>query len=244
MSVMATDPHPGVRHLMINRPSKKNALDAATYTALTAGVQSADADESIRAIVLSGAGGTFTSGNDLDDFLGTIDAAPVIGLLRALVTCETPIVAAVEGHAIGIGTTILLHCDLAIAARSAVFALPFVALGLSPEAGSSYLLPKIAGSKLASELLLLGGRFSVDVADRAGLLNRVVDDGEALSIALELAVQLAELPGEALRASRRLLHRDRDHVLAIIDEEAGVFLERLASPEARRIVESIKNRSR
>lgn len=245
-TITTSDPHPGVRHLVIDRPEKKNALDAATYRALTSALRDADADDSVRAIVLSGAGDNFSSGNDLADFLaaGTPDAEPAVGLLKTLVLCDTPLVASVEGFAIGIGATILLHCDLAVSGRSASFAMPFVALGLSPEGGSSYILPRIAGSKLANELLLLGERFDADTASRAGLLNRVVDDGEAVSTAIDLAVRLAQQPREALRAARRLLGGDRERILAVIDAEVEVFLKRLASDETRRILQSQATRAR
>lgn len=244
MSVTVRDVQPGVRHIVIDRPEKKNALDSATYTALTAALREADADDTVRAIVLSGAGGNFSSGNDLADFLTAPSIDPAVGLLRALVTCNTPLVAAVEGFAIGIGTTILLHCDLAVAATSATFALPFVPLGLTPEGGSSVLLPAIAGTKLANELLLLGDRFNADVAVRAGLLNRVVADGDAVPAAMDLAVRLAEQPKDALLAARRLLRGDRGRLLAVIDAEVDVFVERLASTETRSILDALKNRKR
>ncbi|HRQ00807.1 MAG TPA: enoyl-CoA hydratase-related protein, partial [Terrimesophilobacter sp.] len=191
MSVTVHDAQPGVRHIVIDRPTKKNALDSATYSALTRALREADADGTVRAIVLSGAGGNFSSGNDLADFLAAPNIDPAVGLLRALATIDTPLVAAVDGFAVGIGTTILLHCDLAVASRSATFALPFVPLGLTPEGGSSVLLPEIAGTKLANELLLLGDRFDVDIAQRAGIINRIVDADDAVPAAIELATRLA-----------------------------------------------------
>lgn len=238
MSVKVSEPHPGVRQLTMDRPGKKNALDIESYMALTAGLHAADSDESVHAIVMTGAGGAFTSGNDLADFVDISDPAPALGLLRTLVGIETPLIAAVEGPAVGIGVTMLLHCDLVVAAHSAKFRLPFVPLGLTPEGGSSYLLPRIAGTKLAAELLLFGDPFTSDVAERAGLINRVVSDGEALSTALELAVRLGELPTQALRAAHKLLHRERDQLLAVIDNEIEVFTERLTSEEARAILKS------
>ncbi len=238
MSIVVTEPHPGVRLLTIDRPEKKNALDLESYSQLTAALQGADVDESVHAIVVTGANGAFTSGNDLHDFRRHSDPTPARDLLRTLVLIETPLIAAVEGAAVGIGATMLLHCDLVVAAHSARFRLPFVPLGLSPEGGSSYLLPRIAGSKLAAELLLLGDPFSSDVAERAGFVNRVVPEGEALAAALALAVRLGELPQGALRAAHRLLHRDRDALLAVIDDEITVFMERLQSDEARAILNS------
>lgn len=244
MSVTIAEPHPGVRQLTMNRPDTKNALDIASYSALAAGMRDADADASVHAIILTGAHGTFSSGNDLADFRRHSDPTPALELLRTLVLIETPLIAAVEGAAIGIGATMLLHCDFAVAAQSATFRMPFVPLGLTPEGGSSYLLPGIAGSKLAAEILLFGEPFTADVADRAGLINRVVADGEALPAALALAVRLGELPPQALRAAHRLLHRDRDQILAVIGDEIAVFRERLESDEAQQILNSLTNRSR
>jgi enoyl-CoA hydratase/carnithine racemase len=155
------------------------------------------------------------------------------------VLVETPLIAAVEGAAIGIGATMLFHCDLVVAAQSATFRMPFVPLGLTPEGGSSYLLPRAAGAKLAAEILLFGDPLTVDVADRAGLINRVVADGEALSAALAMATRLGEQPPEALRAARRLLHGDRDQLLDVIDHEITVFRERLESDEAQTILNSL-----
>lgn len=243
MSIVVADPHPGVRQLTLNRPEKKNALDIASYSELTAALQAADADENVRAIIITGAHGSFCSGNDLADFLRFSDPTPARSLLRALVLVETPLIAAVEDVAIGIGATMLLHCDLVVAARSATFRLPFVPLGLTPEGGSSLILPRIGGTKIAAELLLFGDPFTADVADRAGLVNRVVPNGEALPTALALAVRLSELPANALRAAHRLLHRDRDQLLAVIDEEIEVFMERLQSEEARAILKSFGARN-
>jgi enoyl-CoA hydratase/carnithine racemase len=239
MSIKVTEPHPGIRQLTMDRPETRNALDVASYSALTAGLQAADADENIHAIIITGAHGTFSSGNDLADFLRYSDPTPALNLLRALVLVETPLIAAVEGAAIGIGATMLFHCDLVVAAQSATFRMPFVPLGLTPEGGSSYLLPRAAGAKLAAEILLFGDPLTVDVADRAGLINRVVADGEALSAALAMATRLGEQPPEALRAARRLLHGDRDQLLDVIDHEITVFRERLESDEAQTILNSL-----
>lgn len=243
MSIVITEPHPGVRLVTMDRPSTKNALDLASYRELTTGLRAADADEGVHAIILTGANGTFSSGNDLADFVRYSDPTPALDLLRSLVLVETPLLAAVEGAAIGIGATILLHCDLAVAAESATFRMPFVPLGLTPEGGSSYLLPKVSGSKLAAEILLLGDPFTADVAERAGLINTVVAEGEALSTALGLAARLGEQPPQALRAAHRLLHRDRDRILAVIDEEVTMFTERLKSDEAQTILKSFSSGS-
>jgi enoyl-CoA hydratase/carnithine racemase len=184
----------------------------------------------------------FSSGNDLADFRRYSDPTPALNLLRALVLVETPLIAAVEGAAIGIGATMLLHCDLVVASESATFRMPFVPLGLTPEGGSSYLLPRAAGANLAAEILLIGDPFSAEVADRAGLINLVVAEGEALQSALPRAARLGEQPPEALGAAHRLLHRDRDQILAVIDDEITVFRQRLESGEAQAILNSFGKR--
>jgi enoyl-CoA hydratase/carnithine racemase len=207
-SLIITDPHPGVRLLTLSRPDRRNALDRATYRALGEGLEAAAADEAVRAVVLTGAGGCFTAGNDLADFQDTSNTGePSAGLtfLSVLSTFEKPVVAAVEGFAVGIGTTLLLHCDLAYAGAGARFRLPFVNLGLCPEGASSYLLPRIAGTKRAAELLLLGEAFGADEAAEAGIVNAVTQAGEALARALDKAQALAALPPESLATTKRLL---------------------------------------
>lgn len=227
----------GVVQVTMNRPDRKNALDRASYAGLIAAIGAAEADASIRAILLTGAGGCFTSGNDIKDF--AIAAASgegpriAIDFLEVISTARKPIVAAVEGFAVGIGTTMLLHCDLAFAARSATFRLPFVTLGLSPEGGSSYLLPLVAGSKKAAELLMLGEAFNAEAAAEAGLVNALVEDGTALEAGLAKAKALAALPPESLALTKMLLKRGSAQAVAeTIATEARHFGERLRSPEA------------
>ncbi len=225
-SLLLSDPRPGVRLLTINRPQRRNALDRATYGALGEAIAAADADEAVRAIVLTGAEGCFTAGNDLSDFQDTSDTGPSAGLtfLQALTACGTPLLAAVEGFAVGIGTTMLLHCDLAYAGAGATFRLPFAALGLCPEGASSYLLPRIAGTKMAAELLMLGEAFGPDVACDAGLINSVTAKDGALALALEKAGALAALPPESVLATKRLLRaHTRDAVSAALALEAESF---------------------
>src|SRR4051812_39398009 len=155
MPVSSETVQPGVRILTIDRAEKRNAFDVRMYEELAEGVSDADRDPDVRVVVITGHGGVFTSGNDLADFRDHPDSTAPFALLRTLVEAEKPIVAAVEGFAVGIGASMLLHCDLAFAGRSTVFSLPFVKLGLSPEGASSLLLPRIAGIKTATELLLL-----------------------------------------------------------------------------------------
>ncbi|MFG1478037.1 enoyl-CoA hydratase-related protein [Xanthobacter sp. V4C-4] len=209
-SLIVTDPHPGVRQLTLSRPERRNALDRATYAALGAALTAAAGDAAVRAVVLTGAGGCFTAGNDLADFQDTSNAGePSAGLtwLRVLAGFEKPVVAAVEGFAVGIGTTLLLHCDLAYAGAGARFRLPFVNLGLCPEGASSYLLPRLAGTKRAAELLLLGEVFDAAEAQAAGLVNGVTETGAALPLALEKARALAAQPPTSLATTKRLLRR-------------------------------------
>lgn len=227
----------GVVQITMNRPDRKNALDRASYAGLIAAIAAAEADASVRAILLTGAGGTFTSGNDIKDFAMAAAAGEgprvAIDFLETISTAKKPIVAAVEGFAVGIGTTMLLHCDLAFAARSATFRLPFVTLGLCPEGGSSYLLPLVAGSKKAAELLMLGEAFTAETAAGAGLVNAVTEDGTALEAGLAKAKALAALPPESLALTKMLLKRGPAHAVAeTIATEARHFGERLKSPEA------------
>ena len=227
----------GILRLTLTRPEKKNALTLAMYEALTAALDAAREDRSVRVVVLSGSSGSFTAGNDLFDFLAdppTGEDSPVFGFLRAVSTFPKPILAAVEGPAVGIGTTVLLHCDLVYAAPSAVFRLPFVDLGLVPEAASSLLLPQSVGPKRAAELLLFGEAFSADDAFHFGLINAVVPGDELEARVLARAEALAAKPPAALRLSKALLRSPHaDAVAATIRTEGAHFVQCLQSPEAQ-----------
>ncbi|TQC40029.1 enoyl-CoA hydratase [Rhodococcus sp. WS4] len=241
MSLIADTVDPGIRVLTIDRPAKRNAFDIETYVALAEGIVEADRDHEVRVIVITGSGGVFTAGNDLVDFRDHPDSMAAFDLLRTLVATEKPIVAAVEGFAVGIGASMLLHCDLAFAGSSTVFSLPFVTLGLTPEGATTLVLPRIAGVKLATELLMLGKKFTSNRAQEAGLINRAVADGTALAAALETANSLQELPTESVRITKRLLHRDRLEVLQVIDEEAEFFRKRCHSIEAKAAIARFLN---
>ena len=226
----------GVLVLRLARPEKKNALTGAMYDALVAAFDGADGDERVGAILLAGSGGAFTAGNDISDFLSLArdpGAVPPFRFVRRLARLETPLVAAVEGVAVGIGTTLLLHADLAYAAPSALFRIPFVDLGLVPEAGSSLLLPQRVGMAKASELLMLAEPFGAEEALRLGVVNAVVSAEALLPHALAQAQKLAAKPREAIRTTRRLLRGDRTALLAAIDAEAEAFLAALSSPAAQ-----------
>jgi enoyl-CoA hydratase/carnithine racemase len=227
---------PGVLQITMNRPERKNALDRASYQGLIDAIGAAEADADIRAMVLTGAGGCFTSGNDIKDFAAAADTGPRIAMdfLTAISRAKKPVVAAVEGFAVGIGTTMLLHCDLAYGARGASFRMPFVALGLCPEGASSYLLPLIAGSKRAAELLMLAEAFGPETALEAGLLNAVTPEGGALAMAIEKARALAALPPQSVALTKMLLKRGHAQSVAeTIATESRHFGERLMSAEAQ-----------
>jgi enoyl-CoA hydratase/carnithine racemase len=195
-----------------DRPDKKNALDRAMYMAATEALRRAGGDPSIGAVVFAGSGGVFTAGNDIADFLEASAGPgelPAFTFIKALAACETPLVAAIEGIAIGIGATMMLHCDLVYVAPGTVFRLPFVDLGLVPEAAYSLLLPRRAGMAKAAEFLLLGEAFGAGEAVRLGLVNAVVPACELRGFAIERAGQLGRGPRRLRRLSRqRALERD------------------------------------
>mgnify|MGYP001807873329 CR=1 FL=1 len=227
---------PGVVQITMNRPDRKNALDRASYAGLIEAFATAEADAQIRAILITGSGGCFTSGNDIRDFAasGGDGARIAMDFLTSISTATKPVVAAVEGFAVGIGTTMLLHCDLAFAGDKAVFRMPFVALGLSPEGASSYLLPLVAGSKRAAELLMLAEAFGPQAALDAGLVNAVVAEGTALTTALDKAKALAALPPQSVALTKLLLKRGHAASIAeTIATEGRHFGERLRSEEAQ-----------
>ncbi len=226
----------GILSLVIDRPQRKNALDLAMYRALVAGLDQATADPAVRVVTITGAGGVFTSGNDLADFQAnppTPEGGPVIDFLDRLVRFEKPLLAGVEGPAVGSGVTMLLHCDLVYAADTARMRLPFVNLGLVPEAGSSFLLPLVCGHVRASELLLLGGDFGAAKALELGLINAVVSPAELPATLAAAANRLADQPLGSLIATKRLIKAPQRAALeAAMRAEGAEFFERLSSPEA------------
>ena len=237
----------GVRVLRMNRPDKKNALDGAMYTALAEALEDGNTRADIRCQMICGLPGAFCAGNDIADFLKIagkvpIGDTPVLRFLRALVRNEKPLVAAVDGFAIGVGTTMLFHCDRVFAAPGALFRTPFVDLGLVPEAGSSLIAPQLMGHKRAFELLCLGSAFSADKALQAGLISEIVD-GDVEAAALASARDIAARPPEAMAISRRLLRGDVEAIAARIEEEAMLFAERLKSPEAQGAFEAFLSKS-
>jgi enoyl-CoA hydratase/carnithine racemase len=226
-----------IRTVVFARPEKKNAFTRAMYESFLGALEDSAADAAVRVVLVRGAGGCFTAGNDLADFLHDPprgEDAPVFRLLLALERFPKPLVAAVEGPAIGLGTTLLLHCDLAVAGEGAVFQLPFVNLGLVPEGGSTLLLPRLVGHAKASELLLLGERFSAAVAHGLGLVTDVVPDEQVGERARALAWAVAQRPPACVRLTKQLLREGLgDRVRAALHREGAQFVERLRSDEAR-----------
>ena len=225
----------GVMEITFNRPEKKNALTREMYAAVVDALQSADADPSVRVAILTGAGDTFTSGNDIKDFqaraagANTSAASP---FLTTLSTMQTPLIGAVNGAAIGVGTTMLAHCDLIVAARSARFVMPFTSLGLVPEAGSSLLFPRMLGNQRASALLMLGEPLSAETAREWGFVYQVVDDAALMETARGVARRMAALPPQAVRETKKLISHGQPDITARIAEELVLFRDRVASPEA------------
>lgn len=234
--VLVGQPAEGVCLVRINRTERRNALDVATYAQLGEALLTAERNDAIRTIVLAGEGQHFTAGNDIADFrlLKDAESVPGIDFLRILCGLSKPVIAAVEGYAIGIGTTLLLHCDLAYAGKGSTFRLPFVGLGLCPEGGATYLLPRLAGSKVATNLLYFGEPFLADSAQEIGLVNEVVEQGRALETALQRAEILSRLPAKALSKTKALLSsHGRVELNRVVAAEEAVFLECCASDEAQ-----------
>jgi enoyl-CoA hydratase/carnithine racemase len=227
-----------VLRIQLNRPEKKNALTRAMYVALTEAIERADADPTIRVITLTGVADVFTAGNDLKDFLDSEERgpnSPVMRFLSTIANARKPLIAGVNGLAVGIGVTMLLHCDLAYAAEGVVFQLPFVNLGLVPEAASSLLLPRRVGHHRAAELLFLGNRFDVHAALQLGLINSIHPRELLDQVVAEKAGALADKPPQALRMTKELLKGEkyRSEVAMQIEEERVRFERQLSSPEAR-----------
>ena len=228
----------GVLSITLARPERRNAITVAMYAALAEAVESAAGDDSVRVITFHGEGQDFAAGNDLADFLQALprdtNEIPVWRFLRSMATCETPLVAAVHGNCVGIGTTMLLHCDLVVAEEGTRFSLPFVDLALVPEAASSLLLPRLAGRRFAARYLLLSEPFGVVEALDIGLISHVATPGELEERLANIVAALLAKPAGALRQTQRLLrHGARDEILERMQLEGQVFAERLGSAEAK-----------
>jgi enoyl-CoA hydratase/carnithine racemase len=220
----------------INRPEKKNALTQAMYASMIAAFRRAEADADVRVVFITGTDDCFTAGNDLADFANAPREGPSVAIqfLETLAAAQKPVVAAVSGVAIGIGTTMLLHCDLVYAGTNARFQLPFVNLGLCPEAASSVILPWRIGHARAAELLFFGEAFSAQSASELGLVNHVFADDTLPAVALAKAHTLAEQPPRALRTAKALLKQPQAGAIAdAMARETKEFAALLQGPEAR-----------
>ncbi|MDP1901053.1 MAG: enoyl-CoA hydratase [Rubrivivax sp.] len=230
----------GVATIEIARPEKKNALTVAMYQAMADALHAAREDAAVRAVLITGQPGVFTSGNDIEDFMTRapgqgIDAldSPVLRFMRALLECDKPVVAAVTGAAIGIGTTMLLHCDFVYVSDEARLAMPFVALGLVPEFASSLIVPQLMGHRRAAEKLLLGDPFTPEQAVECGIANAVLPASEVVNHARRVAERFNALPPGAVREAKQLLRAPQaQQTLAVIRSESEIFARRLRSPEA------------
>ena len=230
----------GVATLEISRPERKNALTQDMYESLVRGLDSAAADDDVRAVLIMGQPGIFTAGNELTEFVmnpPTDVQSPVIRFMLALAGFEKPVVAAVTGHAVGIGVTLLLHCDLVYVSAGARLSMPFVQLGLVPEFASSLLLPQLAGHARAADKLLLGTPIAAEEAVEMGIANMVVPEEQVVSVAREVAERFNDLPVGGVRESKRLMkHSQARLVEQTILEEGRAFGARLGGPEVREAV--------
>jgi enoyl-CoA hydratase/carnithine racemase len=238
-----------VRSVRINRPEKKNALTAEMYSALAAAIEDANKNPALRCIVIGGVPGAFTAGNDIEEFRRAATAntglpRPSQGFLVALARNAKPLVAAVQGVAVGIGTTMLLHCDHVVAGNDARFATPFARLGILPEAGSSLIAPRLMGHARAFALLVMGRALDAAEAKACGIVNTIVAPDEVDTEAAKVAAEIAALPPESVAIARRLMRGPVEELVARIEEEARLFRERLASPEARAAFEAFLSRKR
>jgi enoyl-CoA hydratase/carnithine racemase len=247
MSEILQHSEAGVLTLTFNRLDKKNAITADMYAALADAMSAAADNEALRVVVIQGHEQVFTAGNDLADFLQNppdvagpaADAAPVVRFLTALRTFPKPLLAAVTGPAVGIGTTLLLHCDLVYAGDNAAFSLPFVNLGLCPEAGASLLLPSLVGFPRAAEKLLLGEAFYAEEAVEMGLINRILPPGEVKAYTQAQAAKLAAKPLASLRATKALMKMGQVGLQAVMGEELKLFGALLQGPAAKEAIQAV-----
>ena len=246
--ILVAEQQDGLLILTLNRPDKRNALNTALYQQLVSALQQAANDEEVHALLLQGQSDCFTAGNDLADFVGKSSLEPddpILQFLHSLADFPKPVIAAVGGPAVGIGTTILLHCDLVYLADNARLQLPFVELGLVPEFASSLLLPRMMGHLKAAELLLLAEAIDADEALRLGLANKVVAADTLLPFAREQGLKLAAKAPRAVQKSKALMKQElKQAVHFVIDLEARAFAQALQGEEAQqRIAQKLKRRS-
>ncbi len=247
MTVIKQSIDRGICTLQMDRADKLNALNREMYAALTDGFTEAAKDPDCRVIILKGAPGIFTAGNDIGDFAAALAEgggrfdAPFL-LMQAMLACDKPIVAGVDGAAIGIGATLLFHCDLVYASTGASFHTPFTDLGVCPEFGSSVTFAGVLGSHRAAQMLLLGEPLSATDAERFGLANQLIDPAQLDATVAQVAAKLAAKPQDALQTSRRLLRPDKDHMLRVIEREGEQFGRLMQSPEFKSNLEQFLNK--
>lgn len=230
-------PEPAIAVITIDRPDKKNSLTHSMYTAITETLNDAAKEPAVRVVVITGKGGCFTAGNDLADFLENPPQdhnSPVFRFLQTIATFPKPLIAAVDGVAVGVGTTLLFHCDLVYATPDARLQLPFVSLGLTPEAAISFLLPRLVGHQRAAEILLTAEPFDTKTAHAMGLVNQIVTADQLMDTAMGKARKIVALPPVSIQETKRLM---KVHQTPIVKEtlikEAEIFVRQLNSPEAR-----------
>lgn len=243
IQITRPEAHPGVLVLRFNRPEKKNAITQAMYQKLTAGLLEGENDDSIRAMVFLGSEGCFSAGNDMADFLGFAMAGAVgepaaFGLLKTLTEVTKPLVSGVDGLAIGIGTTLHMHCDLTVASDRSLFKTPFVDLALVPEAASSLIAPRIMGHQRAFAMLAASEGFSAVEAREAGLIWKVVSPDQVEAETLKIASSLASKPPAAMKIARALVKGSAEEVRTRMQEELVHFVAQLKSAEARAAFEA------
>lgn len=235
----------GILTITLNRADKQNALTHAMYMKMVDIMQSADASDLVKLILLQGEGPNFTAGNDIADFLATdkpIEEVGAVVWLNCLAQLTKPVIAKVRGNSVGVGTTCLLHCDLVYSDTTTKFSMPFTQLGLCPEAGVSLLLPKLIGHQRASELLLLGKRFYANDALEMGLVNQVAEPEALDELVSEVAGQLAALPQESVRLTKQLLKAEPESTAARMSREFALFEKQLHSETAKAIFKQFLNR--
>lgn len=248
MTTITTSTDNAVCTLGFNRPDKLNALNREMYTLLTDGLTTANSDDNCRVIVIKGTAGIFTAGNDLADFAAALAQgggrfdAPFL-LMKAMLGCEKPIVACVDGPAIGIGATMLFHCDLIYASQKASLHAPFADLGVCPEFASSETFPAVLGHQKAAQMLLLGEPLSAVDGERFGLINKVIDSEALDQTVTEVANKLARKPADALRTSRTLLNARKQHYMEIIEREGQEFGRLMKTDEFKNNLEKFLNKS-
>jgi enoyl-CoA hydratase/carnithine racemase len=247
--VQVSDEGP-VRTVRMNRPDKKNALTFEMYDAMAAGFAGAQENPELRCILLAGSPHDFCAGNDIGNFAQTATSAdaalrkPVINFLHAIAQSDKPVVAAVQGNAVGIGATMLLHCDHVVASTHARFSMPFVSLGILPEAASTLIVPRLMGHARAFELLVMGRPLDAAAARDGGLINTVVSSEAVESEAMKAAEAIAALPPQGVLTARRLMRGERSEIIERMDHEATLIGDRLKSAEARSAFEAFLNRKK